>query len=134
MVRGDYKGLVQVMRNLINNAIKFNRVGGRVAIEAGEKDGMVEVSVSDTGIGIPEDKLDRIFERLYQVDNSLTRQYGGTGMGLAITREIVEAHGGEIKVESKVGEGSRFWFTVPVAKVSTSIPDEAEKIELRVVN
>jgi signal transduction histidine kinase len=115
MVRADYRQMRYVLRNLIHNAIKFNKPGGRVNIEAAKKKGMVEVCMSDTGIGIPKDKQEKIFERLYQVDSSITRRYGGTGMGLAIVKEIVEAHGGKIKVESEVGEGSRFCFTLPIA-------------------
>jgi signal transduction histidine kinase len=110
----DYKELRHVLRNLISNAIKFNREGGEIGIEAREVEDMIEVCVSDTGIGIPEDKLDKIFERFYQIDSSPTRRYGGTGMGLAIVKEVVEAHGGRVTVESKLGEGSRFCFTLPV--------------------
>jgi PAS domain S-box-containing protein len=114
-VTGDFKALKHVCHNLIDNAIKFNKDGGEVLIEAGGKNGMVEVRVSDTGIGIPKDKQEEIFERFYQADNSLTRHYGGTGMGLVIVKEIIEAHGGEIKVESEPGKGSRFTFTLPIA-------------------
>ncbi len=104
------------MRNLISNAIKFNRKGGCITIEANRKNGMLEVCVSDTGIGIPEDKLDKIFERFYQVDASPTRRYGGTGLGLAIVKDVVEVHGGKVTVESKPGRGSRFCFTLPCAE------------------
>jgi two-component system sensor histidine kinase VicK len=105
-----------VLRNLISNAIKFNKEGGEIIIEARERGNMVEVCVSDTGIGIPEDRLDKIFERFYQVDSSPSRRYGGTGLGLAIVKETVEAHGGRITVESKLGKGSRFCFTLPAAR------------------
>lgn len=111
--KADPQQLKHVLRNLISNAIKFNRKGGSVTIEAREKGSMVEVCVSDTGIGIPEDKLEKIFERFYQMDSSPTRHYGGTGMGLAIVKEVVEAHGGEVMVKSKLGEGSTFCFTLP---------------------
>ncbi len=110
----DPKQLGHVLRNLISNAIKFNRRGGRITINARERGGLVEVCISDTGIGIPDDKLDKIFERFYQIDSSPTRRYGGTGMGLAIVKEVVEAHGGEVTVKSKVGEGSTFCFTLPI--------------------
>ena len=76
---------------------------------------MVEICVEDTGIGIPEDELEKIFEPLYQIDASSTRQYGGTGMGLAITKEIIKASGGKISVKSEVGKGSTFCFTLPIA-------------------
>ncbi len=114
-VRADYKELAHVLRNLVDNAIKFNKEGGEVIVRAGEKNGMVEVCVSDTGIGIPEDEFDKIFEYFYQLDSSPTRSYSGTGMGLAIAKEVVEAHGGEITVESELDKGSRFCFTVPIA-------------------
>jgi|Deesub1362A_J573_1020465.scaffolds.fasta_scaffold05607_3 PAS domain S-box-containing protein len=112
--KADYKELRHVLRNLVSNAIKFNRDGGEIGIEAREVEDMIEVCVSDTGIGIPEDKLDKIFERFYQIDSSPTRRYGGTGMGLAIVKEVVEAHGGRVTVESELGKGSRFCFTLPV--------------------
>jgi len=112
-VRADRKQLFHVLRNLVSNAVKFNREGGSITVEARERDGVVVVCVEDTGIGIPADKLDRIFEKFYQIDASPTRRYGGTGMGLAIVKEIVEAHGGRITVESEVGRGSRFCFTIP---------------------
>jgi signal transduction histidine kinase len=115
MARANHKQLEHILRNLIGNAIKFNKEGGKITIEAREKKGMVEVCVRDTGIGIPEDKLDKVFERLYQVDSSLTRRYGGTGLGLAVVKEIVEAYGGKISVESEL-KGTRFCFTLPIAK------------------
>jgi PAS domain S-box-containing protein len=114
-VKADFKRLGHVLRNLISNAVKFTDKGG-VTVVARRKKGMVEVCVSDTGIGIPEDKQEKVFERLYQVDSSGTRRYGGTGMGLAIVRDIVEAHGGRIWVESELDKGSRFCFTLPIAK------------------
>lgn len=114
-VRADYKQLCHVLRNLISNAIKFNKLGGRVAVEAQEKEGMAEVCVRDTGAGIPQERQEKIFDRFYQIDGSLTRRYGGTGMGLAIAKEIIEAHGGRIWVESEVGKGSMFCFTLPTA-------------------
>jgi PAS domain S-box-containing protein len=110
----DARCLEHVLRNLISNAIKFNKQGGSISIETVQKDGMIKVCVSDTGIGIPKDKLNKIFERLYQVDSSPTRRYGGTGMGLAIVKDIVEAHGGKVTVESEVGRGSTFCFTLPI--------------------
>ncbi len=113
-VRGDPSQLRHVLRNLVSNAIKFNREGGRVIVEARRKDGEVEVCVADTGIGIPEEELDRIFERFYQIDSSPTRRYGGTGLGLAIVKEIVEAHGGRVRVSSRPGKGSRFCLTLPL--------------------
>ncbi len=117
IVRADFERLGHIMRNLVGNALKFTDKDGKITVEAKQKKGVVEVCVSDTGIGIPQDKQERIFERFYQVDSSATRSYEGTGMGLAIVREIVEAHGGKITVESKPGKGSKFYFTLPVSRV-----------------
>jgi signal transduction histidine kinase len=114
-VVGDEEGLKHVMRNILDNAIKFNKEGGEVVVETRQRDGFIEVGVSDTGIGIAREHLDKVFERLYQVDSSTTRKYGGIGMGLAVAKEIVEAQGGEIGVESELGKGSRFWFKIPKA-------------------
>jgi PAS domain S-box-containing protein len=114
-VKADYSALHHVLQNLLDNAIKFNKDRGEVIVKAREKNGMAEICVCDTGIGIAEEHLSKIFDRFYQVDTSLTRRYGGTGMGLAIAKEIVEAHGGRITVESKPGEGSKFCFTLPKA-------------------
>jgi signal transduction histidine kinase len=115
LVRGNMERVIHVLSNLLDNAIKFNHRGGEVVIETGKRNGKVEVCVTDTGIGIPGEKLKIVFDRFYQVDPSLTRRYGGTGMGLAVARKIVEGYGGEIRVESEVGRGSRFCFTLPVA-------------------
>ena len=112
----DFDKLRHILRNLIHNAIKFNNDGGKVIIKARKRKDDVEVCVRDTGIGIPKDKLDKIFDRFYQIDSSLTRRYSGTGMGLAIVKEIVENYGGKIWVESDKGKGSKFCFTVPIAK------------------
>ena len=114
-VLADYEKIKHVLRNLLDNAIKFNRRGGRVSVYSSRTGNMIRICVDDTGVGIPEDKLDRIFDRLYQVDSSLTRQFGGTGMGLSIVREIVKAHNGRVTVDSELGRGSRFCFTLPIA-------------------
>ena len=116
MVRADSKQIGHVMRNLLNNAVKFNREDGEITIEAVERVGAVEITVSDTGVGIPGDEQGKIFQRFYQVDSSSTRFYGGIGMGLAIAKEVIEAHGGRISVTSRSGEGSRFSFTLPTAR------------------
>lgn len=113
-VWGDAGRVGQVFDNLIGNAIKFSPEGGAItiAVDLIEND-LVRVSLRDTGIGIPPEKLDKIFDRFYQVDGSTTRRYGGTGLGLAIVRQIVEAHGGTISVASEVNRGSTFTFTLP---------------------
>ena len=113
-VAGDEEKVRQVLGNLLDNAIKFTPQHGEVTVSAKEGETAVEVSVSDTGIGIPKEHLPHIFERFYKVDRS--RRDGGTGLGLAIVKHIVQAHGGEVRVESQEGTGSTFTFTVPRAK------------------
>ncbi len=111
-VKADREKLTQVIINLLNNAVKFTPRGGEISIKASELNGQVEVRVSDTGIGIPPEDLNRVFDRFYQVDSTLTREAGGTGLGLAICKGIIEAHNGEIWAESEPGKGSTFIFTL----------------------
>jgi signal transduction histidine kinase len=111
--RGDERRLTQVLMNLVSNAIKFTDVGS-VSIRAKVEDGSFVVAVSDTGLGIPPQDCERIFEEFQQVDSSSTRKKGGTGLGLAIAKRIVELHGGRIWVESTPGQGSTFAFTLPL--------------------
>ncbi len=112
-VEVDVAQITQVLDNLLNNAIKFSPNGGTIRVRLVEEETMVMVQVSDTGIGIPPEAIDRIFERFYQVDGSTTRRFGGAGLGLAICRQIINAHGGIIDVKSRFGEGSTFSFTIP---------------------
>ncbi len=114
-VRGDAHRLQEVLLNLLDNAIQYTAAGGGVEVSAAREEQMVAITVSDTGVGIPQAEQGRIFERFYRVDAARSREAGGTGLGLSIARHIVDAHGGRIWVESAVGEGSRFHFTVPVA-------------------
>ncbi len=113
-VYADPDRVQQVLCNLLSNALKFTPQAGRVALSAGAAGELVEISVTDTGVGIPADQQERIFEQFHQVEDSLVRTTQGSGLGLAIVRDLVEAHGGEIRVESEVGVGSRFVFTLPV--------------------
>lgn len=108
MIQGDEYRLKQVFLNLITNAILYTPKGGRIFIEGNESDRMVNVRVSDTGIGIEKMELPRIFERFYRVDKARSRDSGGTGLGLAIVKHIMEAHHGKINVESKMNEGTSF--------------------------
>jgi len=113
-VSADENRLEQVMHNLIGNAIKFTP-HGKVVIEAREHEGWVEVRVTDTGIGIPPDKLTRIFASFEQADASIARDHGGTGLGLAISRQLVALHGGTIWAESEVDKGTELIFTLPLS-------------------
>ena len=112
-VRGDAAQLGEVLQNLVDNAVLYTPPGGQIDVLARSNGREVVVTVVDTGIGIPESDLERIFERFYRVDSDRSREAGGTGLGLAIARHIVDAHGGRIWVESAVGQGSRFHFSVP---------------------
>ncbi len=112
-VPADTNQIRQVFSNLIDNAIKFNQEGGSVTIRCSEKDGGAEISVSDTGSGIPQKDLPRVFERFYRVDKARSRDLGGTGLGLAIVKHIVESHGGSVRVESSEGRGSSFFVFLP---------------------
>ena len=109
----DSQRLEQVLVNLIHNAVKFTRAGGEVVLSADPDDNSVRFGVCDTGIGIPEDEVSRIFERFYRVDKSRTGS--GTGLGLSIAKHIVEAHRGRIWAESREGRGSTFFFTIPLS-------------------
>jgi two-component system phosphate regulon sensor histidine kinase PhoR len=112
MAVGDRYRITQALTNLLDNAIKHTPEKGSVIIEARKKEGLVEMSVSDNGMGIAQKDLPRIFERFYTVDKGRSRELGGTGLGLSIVRHIIEAHEGEIQVESEPGKGSRFSFTL----------------------
>lgn len=112
--RGDANTLQEVLQNLLDNALQYTPAGGKIDVSASCSDGHVVVTVADTGIGIPQVEQERIFERFYRVDAARSREAGGTGLGLSIARHIMEAHGGRLWVESAVGEGSRFHFSIPI--------------------
>jgi signal transduction histidine kinase len=114
LIMGDPTHLRRVFDNLVSNAFKFTPEGGTITIRLWAGNGEIQIEVSDTGIGIPADQLNRIFERFYQVDGSATRRYGGTGLGLALVKEIITAHHGRVTVRSQVGEGTTFRVTLPV--------------------
>ncbi len=112
-VRADKNQIMHVLNNLLDNAIKFNKKGGQIEIGACKKDRTVEVCFMDTGIGIPQDKLSNVFDKIYQVDSGSARKYAGVGVGLAIAKYLIESHKGRIWVESTVGKGSTFCFALP---------------------
>lgn len=147
-VRGDFRHLQQVLVNLIGNAVKFTDRGEIVLKVQSAKyqapsqpltsltlnlepetlnQVVLRFSVQDTGIGIPENRQDRLFQVFSQVDGSSTRKYGGTGLGLALSKQLVECMGGSIGVESKAGQGSLFWFTIPLERPALQPPLEAEQ-------
>ena len=115
-LRGDKDRFVEVINNLLDNAIKFTRVGGKITIKAWDEEDNVHITLSDNGIGIPEDIIPKLFTRFYQVDASTSRKYGGTGLGLYITKTIVDASGGKIWIESEVGKGTTVHLLIPAAK------------------
>ncbi|HEX8749959.1 MAG TPA: ATP-binding protein, partial [Nitrospira sp.] len=121
LITGDEERLVQVLANLLDNAIKYTPEGGQITVAARRmplaradvRRNSIELTVTDTGIGIPEQARPRVFERFYRVDKARSRELGGTGLGLAIVRHIVEGHGGQIWVEGNVPTGSRFVVRLP---------------------
>ena len=112
-IRADERKVKQVVLNLLSNALKFTPEGGRIEVKATPTDGAVEISVSDTGIGIAPEDQEAVFEEFRQVGGA-DKKAEGTGLGLALCRKFVELHGGRIWVESRVGAGSRLTFTLPV--------------------
>lgn len=113
IVRGDENELEKLIMNLVSNAIRYNKPGGKVGIELFKEGSQAKIVVHDTGIGIPKKDLPFIFERFYRVDKARSRALGGTGLGLSICKLIVEVHGGKIKVESRLGKGSKFSVFLP---------------------
>ncbi len=125
-LKGDPTKLKEILTNLLNNSIKFTENGGEIDVEIKKSFTVqddnrvwVEFVVSDTGIGMSKQQLDRIFQPFMQGDSSINRKYGGTGLGLTITKQYVELMGGELKVESKEGEGSTFYYTLPIEEIES---------------
>lgn len=116
-VRADEEGLRTILGNLIDNAIKYSSAGGAVTVAWRRIDEQVEISVEDRGIGIPEQALERIFERFYRVDKARSREMGGTGLGLSIVKHLTQSFGGDVGVESEVDRGTRFHVTLPAANI-----------------
>jgi signal transduction histidine kinase len=114
-IKADERKIKQVLLNLLSNAIKFTPEGGRITVQATPKNGHVEVSVRDTGIGIAPEDQGAVFEEFRQVGSSAAKQQG-TGLGLALCRKFIELHGGKIWVDSEVGTGSTFIFALPVTR------------------
>jgi signal transduction histidine kinase len=119
-VFGDNLRLQQLFRNLLVNAIKFTPQNGMISLSLKKVNDFVNISIHDSGIGIPKESLEKIFHRFYRVDEARSRSKGGSGLGLAISKWIAEAHGGSIKVESAVGEGSIFTVSLPFLRESSN--------------
>lgn len=124
-LQADERRLKQILVNLLNNAVKFTNEDGEIGLDvAGDAEQqMVHFAVWDTGIGIPREHMEKLFEAFVQLDSSLSRQYTGTGLGLALVRRLVELHGGSVSVESEVGKGSRFTVSLPWQGVPQTIED-----------
>jgi signal transduction histidine kinase len=114
-VRGSARELALLVRNLVDNAIRYTAPGGSVHVELASDDGEVVLAIADTGIGIPHRDLPRIFERFYRVDRARSRETGGTGLGLSIVKHVAENHGGRVEVTSELGQGTRFEVRLPAS-------------------
>lgn len=112
---GDKERLTQVLSNLMTNAVKFSNENGCVRVKASQSNNFINITVSDEGIGIAAEDHDKLFKPFSQIDSSSSRKYQGTGLGLALVKEIVQLHGGTVWFESKVGKGSTFGFSIPLS-------------------
>lgn len=124
----DSEALYQILSNLVDNAVKYTPERGTITIGVrqaapGGGAAMLEISVRDTGIGIPVEDQTRLFERFYRVDKARSRELGGTGLGLAIVKHLVRTHGGDVRVESRLNEGSTFFFTIPAEEAGAPAPE-----------
>jgi signal transduction histidine kinase len=134
VVVGIEDGLERVFMNLVSNAVKYTPAGGSVAVKAWSENDQIEVEVSDTGIGIPEEALPRLFTEFYRARNARALEMEGTGLGLAIARDVVEQHGGRISVKSTEGKGTTFHVTLPSAEGAGEPACQASKVLVRAFN
>jgi two-component system phosphate regulon sensor histidine kinase PhoR len=111
---GDADALERLVLNLLDNAVKYNRPDGTVVLRLSRSGREAVLEVSDTGIGIPQEAISRIFERFYRVDKGRAREEGGTGLGLAIVKHVAQAHGGQVEVDSRIGQGTSFRVRLPL--------------------
>jgi signal transduction histidine kinase len=116
IVEVDRSKLTLAMVNLLSNAVKFTERGQRIGVRAEARNGKAQITVWDTGVGISQEQIDRIFDRFYQVETSLVRRFEGMGLGLSIVREMVELHHGQVQVQSQPGRGSAFTLVLPLAQ------------------
>jgi signal transduction histidine kinase len=124
-VWADPRRIRQVLNNILENAIKYAPNGGQITVACEVENDFVIVSISDQGEGIPQDLLERVFDRFFQVDGAATRKTGGSGLGLAIAKGIIEAHGGSIWAESEPARGATFRFALPIAKESDLLQNQS---------
>ncbi|WP_077620088.1 cell wall metabolism sensor histidine kinase WalK [Bacillus sinesaloumensis] len=124
----DQDKITQVLDNIISNALKYSPEGGTVTFKVQESNGEIIISVSDEGVGIPKENVNRIFDRFYRVDKARTRKLGGTGLGLAIAKEMVVAHGGRIWAESEEGIGTTVFFTLPIEENQEGLEDDWDEV------
>ena len=121
-VFGDESLLIMALHNLVGNAIQYSLDNSRVGIGVRVEDGVVEIAVTDQGLGIASEDLDRVFERFFRVDQARSRNTGGTGLGLSIVKHVVENHGGDVRVWSQLGRGSTFTIRLPEASTVANAP------------
>ena len=110
-IMGDVFRIRQILHNILSNAIKYTDEKGKITVSMHKQNGKIEISVEDTGMGIPESDLNRIFERFYRVDKARSRKLGGTGLGLSIAKELMTLHNGEIHITSQIGQGTKVTLT-----------------------
>ncbi len=135
IVLADLRGSKQIMLNLLSNAVKFSHTNGKILIRVSKQNRSTALfEVIDNGIGIDNDQIENIFSEFYQVDRVRDEQLGGTGIGLALTKRLVELHGGNIGVESEIGKGSTFWFTLPLkdSKITAEEPEDIQRVQTNV--
>ena len=116
-IRADRDRLTQILVNVLDNAVKFTPEDGRIFIDAGQKDNYAVLTITDTGIGIPKEEVQRLGERFYRVERSRSRDLGGTGLGLSIVKHLMIAHGGKMEIESQLGRDTKVSLFFPVVKV-----------------
>jgi signal transduction histidine kinase len=119
-IEADQRKLKQILFNLLSNAVKFTPTGGTVKVSAVKDQNYVEITVADSGIGIKEEDIQKLFHPFTQLESVYTKEYEGTGLGLALNRQLVELHGGRVWVSSEFGKGSRFSFTIPMSQANTN--------------
>jgi two-component system, OmpR family, phosphate regulon sensor histidine kinase PhoR len=122
LAQADEEALAEILDNLVDNAIKYTNSGGRITLRWFAEDGQVVLQVEDSGVGIPEKDLPRIFERFYRVDKARSRELGGTGLGLSIVKHLVQALGGTIAADSQLGQGTTFTVRLPLAPTQVNEP------------